>query len=73
MPLIYKCHLCGGTFQSDWSEGEARAEQDAMFPGLPLERQAVVCDPCYKLIMATEDTVQPDAALWRKRRRERAS
>jgi len=67
----YRCEMCGLTFDSDWSDAEARAEAEAMFPGLPQEHQKVVCDECYKRLMASEH-LQPDGEIWRKRRSEKA-
>jgi DNA-directed RNA polymerase subunit RPC12/RpoP len=69
--VAYKCRGCGGIFEADWSDEEARAETEVVFPGLPPAERAIVCDVCYKLIMADEH-IQPDAEVWQKRRRERA-
>lgn len=46
----YTCASCGGTFLSDRSDVEARAEFNEEFPGeTELE---VVCHDCYTQIMA---------------------
>ncbi len=53
----YKCDACGGVFDKveDWTEGDAVAEAEEAFPGLmdaPAEERGVVCDDCYKAMMA---------------------
>lgn len=49
--LRYICDRCGGEFDCGWSDLEATKEQETLFPGLPRERQALVCDDCFKIIM----------------------
>jgi len=53
--MTYNCAGCGGRFESDWSEAEAAAEYEAKFS--PAERDAnpmIVCDVCYKAMLARE-------------------
>lgn len=49
-PREYVCDECGGTFETGWSDEEAREEAEALFPGASPEDMAVVCDECFKEI-----------------------
>lgn len=55
MSKTYKCDMCGGTFDSGWSDEEAEAEYSGSFNELSQEEKAdraEVCDDCYKEFMA---------------------
>jgi DNA-directed RNA polymerase subunit RPC12/RpoP len=47
----YKCAVCGGIFDSEWTDEEAEAERQKNFGGEPKEDDALVCDDCYKEII----------------------
>lgn len=47
----YTCANCGNEFKKGWSDKEAKAELDEVFD-VPVEDCALVCDSCYRLIMA---------------------
>lgn len=47
----YTCACCKETFLKDWSDEEAEAECEKLFPGYNRENQVVVCDDCYQKIM----------------------
>lgn len=51
----YQCEHCGGIFEleEDWTEEMKWEEYDRNFPGEPHETKAVVCDDCYKMMVAT--------------------
>ena len=42
----FKCAMCGGTFDKDWSDSEAEAEADDN--GFDIDDCDLVCDDCYK-------------------------
>ena len=46
----YKCKICEGVFESDWTEEEARQEEKDTF-GVNDPNGVVVCDDCYKAVM----------------------
>ena len=48
----YRCAMCGKVYKKRWTEEEAWAEHDRNFPGEPHETAAVVCDDCYKAMVA---------------------
>jgi hypothetical protein len=47
------CARCGGTFERDRPEGEARAELAEFWPGFDVTQCDVVCDACW-------DEIRPD-------------
>jgi len=48
----YTCSSCKGVFHFEWSDEEARAEQEENGWGdIPDEHMAIVCDDCYNKIM----------------------
>jgi hypothetical protein len=49
----YTCESCGGVFERGQTEEQARLEQRANFPHAPDAEMALVCDDCYKDIMAS--------------------
>jgi rubredoxin len=58
--MTYTCSDCGGTFESDWSDEEAREEAGQAFPDVPREEQCVVCDDCWrKMKVLAGDDVRP--------------
>lgn len=55
MPRIVKCENCGKKFEppSTWTEEDARKEQaENGWGNVSNEDMAVVCDECYKIMMA---------------------
>jgi hypothetical protein len=54
-PHILVCEHCNGFFEATrdetWDEKKAIAEMRMKFPDAKLEDCAVVCDPCYQIIM----------------------
>ena len=55
MTETFTCESCGETMGKGWSDAEAAAEAEELFPGIDvadLEEAAVVCDGCYQMIMA---------------------
>ena len=48
-PDQFRCSLCGGVFDCEWSEEEALAELEADW-GVPKEECDEVCDDCYEKI-----------------------
>jgi len=59
----YTCERCGGTFTKGWSDEEAAAEAQDLFPAGHIaapEDQATVCDPCFREIMAWAEVNAPD-------------
>ena len=59
----YTCERCGGTFTKGWSDEEALAEAQDLFPAAHIaepDDQATVCDPCYREIMAWAQGNAPD-------------
>lgn len=48
----YVCESCGGTFDNAWSGEEVFEEYKNIFHEEPTpEKDAIVCDECYKAIM----------------------
>lgn len=47
----FTCEECGGTFETGWSDEEAREESNALFPGVSVDDMAEICDVCFKEIM----------------------
>ena len=47
----FKCEMCEGIFEKEWSDEESQAEMEENFPGLTKENAAQVCDDCYSKIM----------------------
>jgi len=42
------CANCGGVFESAWTDEEARAESERLFPGVPVTEMAEICDDCFE-------------------------
>ena len=49
----YTCAACGNTYEEGWSDEEARAEYEDVFPGRDIDDADVVCDTCYQEIVRT--------------------
>ena len=47
----FTCSCCGKTFNRIWTKKEALKEKDELFPDVPIEHCAKVCDDCFKEIM----------------------
>lgn len=54
---------CGGVFEKAWSDEEAAAERDGLFPDVPQEDCGIVCDDCFQKMSAhygwTDSTPAP--------------
>lgn len=48
----YTCDNCGRTFEKTWSDDDALAEATELFGEIPPEERAIVCDDCWREIMA---------------------
>ena len=59
----FTCEACGKTFPKGWSDEEAAAEAEELFPGIdpgdPAEA-GTVCDDCYQQIMARARAEAPE-------------
>jgi hypothetical protein len=47
----FTCAECGETYGRQRTEEEALEEKDALFPDVPIEDCAIVCDDCFKKLM----------------------
>lgn len=47
-PEKYVCDACLGEFDKKWSDEEAIAEKNALWPSTPLEDYSIICDDCFK-------------------------
>ena len=47
-PNQYRCAWCGGIFDILRSNEKALAEKERYFPGVPMEKCALICDDCYQ-------------------------
>ena len=45
--------LCGETFSKVWSDEEAEAEMQAIWPGAQKEDCDVVCENCYRELLVS--------------------
>lgn len=50
----YTCAMCRNEHEKGWSDEEAEAELKENFGPVPVEECAIVCDACFKLILAQE-------------------
>lgn len=48
----FECENCHQAFIKAWTDVECAAEAAARFPGLTAEEEAIVCDGCYREMMA---------------------
>lgn len=46
-PDIYRCVACGGTFDFEWTDAEAREEFDLLFPDENPNDVDVICHDCW--------------------------
>ena len=63
MTETFTCASCGGTFDKGWSDEEAAAEAEELFPGINVSDPAeagVVCDGCYRHIMSRARAEAPE-------------
>lgn len=49
-PNEYQCAKCKEIFEKGWSDEEAHAEKEKLFPQLEPEDEAIICDECFKEI-----------------------
>jgi uncharacterized protein with PIN domain len=56
-PNEYRCENCLEIYEKDWSDEEAQAEYEQNFPNSG-EEQAIVCDDCYKKMIAWKSPKQ---------------
>ena len=50
----YTCAMCGGKFNTGWSDVEAMKEYIALFGKAALDEQMkVVCDDCFKKVITS--------------------
>ena len=68
----FTCESCGETQEKGWSDAEAAAEAEELFPGIDASNPAeagVVCDDCYQHIMGRTYAEAPEliGEGWRER------
>jgi hypothetical protein len=57
----YTCDNCGGSFTKTWSDEEAMAEAEALYPAEDLEEGlGIVCDDCFQVIMVWARQEMPE-------------
>ena len=59
----FTCDNCGDVFDKVWSDEEAAAEAEELFPGIDVTDPAetgIVCDDCYQHIMARVRAEAPE-------------
>ena len=64
MDETFTCASCGETHDKGWSDEEAAAEAEELFPGIDVtdpDEAPVVCDDCYRHIMARARAEAPEA------------
>jgi hypothetical protein len=71
----FTCANCGDTHEKIWSDEEAAAEAEELFPGMDVTdpaEAAVVCTSCYEHIMGRARAEAPEliGAGWRGREPE---
>ena len=50
----YKCKMCGGEFEDDWTDEEAKIEFVKNFGKVPDPKKMInICQDCYDFIMKT--------------------
>ena len=59
----YTCENCGGTFTKGWSDEQAQAESESLYPAQDLEETGIVCDNCFRKIMAWAQVNMPEHLL----------
>lgn len=48
------CAACGGVYEKAWTDQDAAEEFDAVFPDEEIENAEVVCDDCFRAMMAAD-------------------
>lgn len=59
----FTCDNCGETFDKTWSDAEAAAEAQELFPGIDIsnpDEAGVVCDDCFEHIMGRVRAEAPE-------------
>ena len=61
----YTCDNCGAVHEKTWSDEEAMAEAESLYPAEDLEAEepGIVCDSCFQVIMAWAQTDMPEHLL----------
>ena len=60
----FTCDNCGETYTKTWSDEEAMAEAESLYPAEDLEEgTGIVCDPCFQVIMAWAQGEMPGHLL----------
>jgi hypothetical protein len=61
----FTCDCCGHAFTKGWSDEEAMAEAESLYPAEDLEAEepGIVCDPCFQVIMAWAQEEMPGHLL----------
>jgi hypothetical protein len=59
----FRCDMCGGTFDKEWSKEEAETESLGLFGPLSSNERAIVCDDCFAKVMAR---VTPESEIVRQ-------
>lgn len=64
-PNEYRCDSCGNVYEKAWTDEEAQAEYEADFPTSSKidTSPAVVCDDCYKLMIAWKSPARHEAEV----------
>ena len=52
----FTCDSCGRTFPKQWSDEEAFADMMVRSGYIPESERAIVCDECYEMIAAWEES-----------------
>ena len=52
MADMYTCEMCKGTYEKEWSDEEAQAEAERLFPGMDHSDMVLLCDDCYQKVQA---------------------
>ena len=63
MDGTFTCDSCGETFDKSWSDEEAAAEAEELFPGIDVtdrDEAGVVCTACYEHIMGRARAEAPE-------------
>jgi endogenous inhibitor of DNA gyrase (YacG/DUF329 family) len=47
----YTCARCKGTFLKGWTDEQASAEREQLFPSVPLKDCVEICDDCFRDIV----------------------
>ena len=55
----YTCACCKETFEKGWSDEEADAEREELFPDMTEDDCELVCDGCFEKIMGKADENNP--------------